>query len=285
MALRNGGADGILKAIESGYTATCVYSSGLQVSGTFQEMKISREVPVYIKTEGPTQLCFKDKQLPGHGKEYHSHGFSSPAGKLKNIDQPLEFMSDGDLQEIGLKTGEISKLEFESGVVVEGRLDHLTREEGKILLMSFSGCKVTFRDKILFDPSWGIYDMAVGEKIISAYSGPADPFAFQLEYPVPKEKTHKIVHSERAQRLHHLYQAVRDFREKKINKLEFDLIWSELKNSYPEEWLLPLEIIEIIKDLPEHKALAVDINAYLIHLSDGNENLKRLIDNGLHLTN
>jgi phenylalanine-4-hydroxylase len=285
MALRNGGADGVMKAIESGYTGTCVYSSGLQVSGTFQEVKINRESPIYIKTEGPTQLCFKDLQLPGHGKEYHSHGFSSPVGKLKNIDIPLEFMSDGDLSSFGISTGEVSILEFESGVRVEGRLDHITRQEGKILIMSFSTCSVMFREKILFDPSWGIYDMAVGEKIISAYSGPADPFAFQLEYPVPNEKTHKIVHSDRAQRLHHLYQAMRDFREKNTDHLEFDLIWSELKYSYPEEWLLPLEIIEIVKNLPEYKGLEDDIKAFLINKSDGDENLKRLIDNGLNAIN
>jgi phenylalanine-4-hydroxylase len=244
-------------------------------------MKINRDVPVFIKTEGPTQLCFNDKQLPGHNKEYHSHGFSSPVGKLKAIDIPLELMSDGDLSSFGINTGDVSILEFESGVRIEGRLDHVIRKEGKILIMSFSQCQVTFREKILFDPSWGIYDMAVGEKIISAYSGPADPFAFQLEYPVPKEKTHKIVHSERAQRLHQLYQAVRDFRENGNNHTELDVIWNEIKYSYPEEWLLPLEIIEILKDLPEYKELADDINAYLIHLSDGNENLKRLIDNGL----
>ncbi len=281
MALRKGGAEGVIKAIESGYTGTCVFSSGLQVSGTFQEVKIHREAPIYIRTDGPTQLCFEDRQLQGHGKEYHHHGFSSPVGKLKNSATPLELMSDGELQEIGIRTGEVSRLEFESGVVVEGRLEHLTRMKGKLLIMSFSGCSVTFRDKILFDPSWGIFDMAVGEKIISCYSGPADPFAFQLEYPVPKEKTHKIIHSDRAKRLHYLYQAVRDFRENKTDSPEFDAIWNEVKFSYPEEWLLPLEILEILKDSSNHGELAEDIKTYLFNKSAEDEDLKRLIDNGL----
>jgi phenylalanine-4-hydroxylase len=153
--------------------------------------------------------------------------------------------------------------------------------KGKLLIMSFSGCSVTFRDKILFDPSWGIFDMAVGEKIISCYSGPADPFAFQLEYPVPKEKTHKIIHSDRAKRLHYLYQAVRDFRENKTDSPEFDAIWNEVKFSYPEEWLLPLEILEILKDSSNHGELAEDIKTYLFNKSAEDEDLKRLIDNGL----
>ncbi len=281
MALRTGGAEGVVKAIESGYTGTCVFSSGLQVSGTFQEVKIHRDAPIYIKTDGPTQLCFEERQLPGHGKEYHCHGYSSPIGKLKDSATPLELMSDGDLQETGIRTGEISKLEFESGVVVEGRLENLTRMKGKLLLMSFSGCSVTFREKILFDPSWGTFDMAVGEQIISAYSGPADPFAFQLEYPVPKEKTHKIIHSDQAKRLHNLYQAVRDCRENRTGSPEFDAIWNEVKYSYPEEWLLPLEILEIITGKPDYQYLEKDILDYLLNKKGKDPDIKRLVENGM----
>jgi phenylalanine-4-hydroxylase len=281
MALRNGGTDGVMKAIESGYTGTCVYSSGLQVSGTFQEMKIHMDAPIYIRTEGPTQLCFKDRQLQGHDKEYHRHGFSSPVGRLKGNSTPLENMSDGDLEAIGILTGEQCQLEFESGIKVEGLLDHIIRKEGKILLMSFSHCTVYFRDRILFDPSWGTYDMAVGEKIISAYSGPADPYAFQLEYPVPKEKTHKIVHSDKARRLHQLYQELRDYRENMINHLEFDIIWNEIKYSYPEEWLLPLELLEVIKGISQYRYLEEDIRDYLLNTKGKDPEMKRLVDNGI----
>ena len=281
MALRNGGTDGVMKAIESGYTGTVVYSSGLQVSGTFQEMKIHRELPIYIKTDGPTQLCFKDKQLEGHGKEYHSHGFSSPVGKLKKSDIPLENLSDGELDELAISLGKSVTLDFESGVMVEGRLEHTVRREGKLLIMSFSQCIVTFRDKILFDPSWGTFDMAVGEKIVSAFSGPADPFAFQLEYPVPKEKTHKITHSPEAQRLHQLYQQIRDFREKKVNDIDFEKVFNELRNNFPEEWMLPLEILEVIKENPQHNELAQLITDYLLNEKGQDKDIKRLVENGM----
>ncbi len=281
MALRTGGVDGVMKAIESGYTGTCVYSSGLQVSGTFQEMIINREAPIYIRTEGPTQLCFGDRQLPGQGKDYHSHGFSSPVGKLKNSAAPLELLSDGDLMAIGIHKGEKAKLEFESGVLVEGRLDQIIRKERKILVMSFSDCRVTFRERLLFDPAWGTYDMAVGEKIISAFSGPADPFAFKLEYPVPKEKTHKIVHSERARRLHHLYQTVRDYREKVIDTLDLEGIWKELIKDYPEEWLLPLELIEMTRGKSEFHALQEEIIDFLLNTKSTDPDIKRLVENGM----
>jgi phenylalanine-4-hydroxylase len=281
MALRTGGADGVLKAIESGYTGTCVYSSGLQVSGTFQEVILHGEEPVYIRTQGPTQLCFADKQLPGQDKEYHKHGFSSPVGRLKNLSAPLENNSDGDLEAAGIKTGEKVKLEFESGLLVEGLLENILRKDGKILVMTFTDCRVTFRDRMLYDPAWGAYDMAVGEKIISAYSGPADPFAFALEYPVPAEKTHKIVHSEKALKLHRLYQSVRDYREKALNDLDPQETWNTIKKEYPEEWLLPLELLELVKGNADYRLLEDEIKTYLLTVKGADPDLKRLIENGI----
>jgi phenylalanine-4-hydroxylase len=283
MALRTGGADGIIKAIESGYTGTCVYSSGLQVSGGFQEVIIHRENPVYIRTEGPSQLCINDKQLTGHGTEYHGHGFSSPVGKLKDTSSPLECCSDGDLGSIGIIKGQKVLLEFESGVIVDGFLENILREHGKILLMTFSGCRVTFRDRLLFDQAWGKYDMAVGEKIISVYSGPADPYAFKLSYPVPKEKTHKIIHSEKANRLHHLYQTIRNFRENKSGQPDLRSIFTEIRKDYPEEWLLPLEIMEMIHVNKEHILLEKEIRDYLLTEKGKNPDIKRLVENGLKI--
>ena len=281
--MRKGGVDGLLKAIDSNHTATCIYSSGLQVSGTFTEVVIKAEVPVYTRTEGPTTLNFKDKQLEGHGKEYHREGFGSPAGKLKDTDKPLEMHSDGDLEALGIKTGADATLEFESGVIVTGKLENILRREGRILLMTFTGCNVRFRDRILFDPSWGTYDMAVGEKIVSAYPGPADPDAFGLEYPVPKEKTHKILHSDRARKLHQHYQSVRKFRENGDSDIDLNQIWSEVKQHYPEEWLVPMEILELINNDAKNAALKDEIMQYLKEVKSQDLNTKRLIDNGLLL--
>jgi phenylalanine-4-hydroxylase len=125
--------------------------------------------------------------------------------------------------------------------------------------------------------------MAVGEKIISVYSGPADPYAFQLTYPVPKEKTHKILHAGEAKRLHHLYQIIRDFREKKISQPDFKDIFNELRKSYPDEWLLPLEIIELLKKNNEDPVLEKEILAYLLEEKGKDEEIKRLVENGLEL--
>src|SRR5213075_368141 len=51
MAFRVGGLEGINKAIECNNTATCDYSSGLQVSGTFTEVITDEDdSPIYLRT-------------------------------------------------------------------------------------------------------------------------------------------------------------------------------------------------------------------------------------------
>jgi phenylalanine-4-hydroxylase len=281
MALRTGGLDGLLKAIDSDHTATSVYSSGLQVTGTFTEVIVHRDAPVYIRTSGPTTLNFDDKQLDGHGKEYHSEGFGSPIGKLTNSDNPLENLSDGELEQLNIRIGANSVLEFKSEVKVMGRVEKLLRKEGKLLIISFSGCKVTFRDRVLFEPSWGLFDMAVGEEIISVFSGPADPDNFGLIYPVPEEKTHKIYHSERAKELHALYQMLRNSREDGKDETELTKIWERIRNDYGEDWLLPLEIAEVLQKRNENPVLKSEILNYLLSEKSMDPGIKRLIENGL----
>ncbi len=283
MALRHGGIDGLLKAIESDHTATYVYSSGLQVSGTVKEVIIHREMPVYIRTLGPTTLNYNDKQLEGHGKEWHSQGFGSPSGKLKASNTPLELLSDGELAELEIQTGKNVHLEFESGVIVEGYLEKFLRKEGRILLMTFTNCQVSFRNRVLFEPSWGTYDMAVGEKILSVFSGPCDPDSFGLEFEAPKEKTHKIIHSERAKKLHQIYQSVRDAREKGNSSLDISLTWQTIRKDYPEEWLLPLELLELLQQKNPGSPMINEISSYLKNEKSKDPDIRRLVDNGMLL--
>lgn len=280
MALHRGGLYGIQKAIESGNTATVEYSSGLQVSGTFTEVFEKDGNPVFVKIDGPSSLNFHYKQLEGHGKNYHEHGFSSPIGHLENQEKPLELFSDVELKTIGIEKGKNVKLNFNSGVQLKGNLQQILRKEGKILIMTFSGCKVTYKGKILFEPEWGIYDMAVGEKIYSAFSGPADPDSFEFTFDPPKEKTHKIEYSEEAKKLHSLYQQVRDTRDSKGKIDDLENIFNTLRENYPDEWLLPLEILELVKS---DSAVFEIIKDYLLKKKEQYPELKTLIENGFLL--
>lgn len=283
MALRKGGIEGILKAIESGSTATCVYSSGLQVSGTFTAYLLHQNQPIYIRTSGPTALSYLNKQLVGHGKSYHQHGFGSPIGRIKNAFKPPRFLEDADLAELGINVNKRCLIEFESGLTVKGVLMRTTRAEGKLLLMSFSDCLVQYEDQILFEPSWGIYDMAVGESIVSAYTGPADPDAFGVDFPQPKEKTHKITYNDKQKYLFGLYKTMREIREENGDTTKLVPLWTELKCSYPEEWLLPLEIAEFCVESNINSPLVSEIITHLQLLRQSKPELENLIRRGLNL--
>jgi phenylalanine-4-hydroxylase len=283
MSQRRGGTAGLQKAINSEHLATAVYSSGLQVSGVFTKIITSQQEAVYLQTSSPTQLCYAGAQLEGHDKTYHKDGFGAPIGNFVDSNIPPENLDTAQLETLGIREGAACHIRFASGVDVKGKLRHITHREGKNLIFSFEECTVRYQDQVLFEPLWGIYDMAVGSKIVSVFSGAADPEAYQMEFPVPVEKTHKIIHSEKARQLHSLYQVVRDVRAKKQPSATLPGVWQALQDGFENEWLLPLEILELIAadDASDHLRKA--INNYLLDLQQEKPGLADLISNGLTL--
>jgi phenylalanine-4-hydroxylase len=282
MALMTGGVSGLVKAVDSGTTATAVFDSGLQVSGIFtQVLSVQGEIE-YFRTSGATALCYNGKVLQGHGQDYHKDGFGAPVGRLKGHQSSLTDFSETELAGQGIEVDQYVTLEFESGVKVAGLIKSFTQKEGKLLLITFDQCLVKLREVMLFNPEWGLYDMAVGEKIISVYAGPADAEAFGLSYPVPAEKTHKIHHSLKAVKLHSLYREVKSLREDGYNPATIEELWKAAFNEYPEEWLLALDIYELLL-LNDNPALASEVKSHLEQLSGGNADIQKLIHDGIQL--
>ena len=282
MAYKRGGVYGLQKAIGSDNIATCVYSSGLQVSGVFTEMIAEDDQLVYVKTIGPTSLNFDDKELAGHNKDYHVHGYSSPVGLLKGLDKPLEELSDEEMNKASIVVGGNVELEFDSGLKVKGLLQNILRQKERIILMTFTDCRVNYKDKVLFEPEWDVYDMAVGAEIISAFSGPVDPDAFGLQYDPPAEKTHKIQYSPVEKYLHGLYGSVREIRETKIDVDKLKNIFEEVKKDYSNDWLLALEIFEILYWEGDGSLQGYVLN-YLREMKTSHPEFKGLISKGLGL--
>ena len=283
MALRKGGVEGILKAVESGSVATCVYSSGLQVSGVFSDYILHQNQPAYFRTSGPTTLCYQNQCLDGHGTETHYHGFGSPIGAIKGTLKPPRFLDDVDLAAVGIRFNEPCSFEFESGIQVKGKLQSLVRKDGKLLLMSFNGCEVRYEDRLLFDPSWGVYDMAVGESVVSAYTGPADANAYGLSYPQPKEKTHKIDYDEQQIELHRQFGVVREWREQSFPFGHENGLSENYVKSWPNEWLLLTELLELaIKNKWDDRHISL-LHRHLMNLANEKPPYRNLIQRGLRL--
>ncbi|TAF97857.1 MAG: aromatic amino acid hydroxylase [Cytophagia bacterium] len=248
MALRTGGTVGIQKLIDSEQLGTVEYNTGLQVSGVFTNVFTDQyQQPIYVQTTGATALAYQQKELIGHGTLAHVAGFGSPVGKLKNINIPIEKMSPYDLSAYKIKEGEYTTLEFEGGVKIEGEVITGKRTlQGTIILISFKNCTVTLRGQVLFEPSWGLYDMAVGQKIAAAYAGPADHHSFDLITHTIAPTEASAPKSEVRLRLEGLYEEVRQMRESgKVNQQRISEILAILAQQYPADWLLKTEIEEL----------------------------------------
>jgi phenylalanine-4-hydroxylase len=269
MAYQVGGLEGINKAIECKNTATCEYSSGLQVSGVFTEVVTDKKgQPIYLRTTSKTALAFKDKELPGHGIDYHKEGFGSPIGKWKETE---------------VAEGKKAKLEFESGVAVEGKIEKVLRHDGKVLLITFSNCRAKYGDRVLFDPDWGTYDMAVGEKISSVFNGAADKDAYNQVALVPKERTIKVPSDAKRKRLENLYAQVRKIRESKTGYERLGEIWETQQAEHPEDWLLSMEIFEILDTTDQQPELKAKIEKFLNAKKAQTKDLTTLISWGFRL--
>lgn len=283
MALRTGGLSGVQKLISSKSLGTIELSTGIQISGVFTNVIENEGKPVYIQTTGKTALSYREKELVGHGTEYHAEGFGSPIGKLKGINLAIEEMSPRDLRAYDIYEGEQITLEFEGNITVKGEIITGSRNlQGEILLIKFKNCTVTHNDTVLFQPEWGIYDMAVGKKVISAFSGPADVNSFDMINHVPSSQTIKQKKSIEREELEKLYLSVRNIREGKPATTTLKEAFASVSAGHPNDWLLSVEIAELAKK-EENSDLVDKALNHLEKVKSNRPEVAHLIDNGLEL--
>ncbi len=281
MTIRKGGLDGIKKLIECEETGTIELDTGLQISGVFSEVIEHKGMPVFFRTQGPTALANREKELIDHGTDRYSQGFCSPIGKMKGINLAIEDMSPRDLKAYGIYEGERADLEFEGGIRVSGVVVTGKRNlHGKIMLISFRDCTVWHFDKVLYGTAMGMFHMAVGTEVVSAFNGSADLESFDLDAHVPSELTIQPEISHERKALEQLYTEVRKFREGGPEDLDLDEVFDELKHSHPKDWLLPIELYEMVHDYP---MMSGKILAHLDQLKKTMPEVAHLIEDGIGL--
>ena len=284
MAYQVGGFEGINKAIECQNVTTCELSSGLQVSGVFTEVITDdQNSPVYLRTTGKSALAFRDKELESHGVDYHKDGFGSPVGKWKQTSAWPELLTNDQLHALGIVEGRKAKIEFVSGIVVSGKVENILHDDGKLLLIKFSSCTAEYVDRVLFNPDWGMYDMAVGERINSVFNGAADKDAYNQVALIPKERTVKVPSDAKRKRLENLYAQVRKIRQSQAGYERLGEIWETQQAEHPEDWLLSMEIFEILDATDQQRELKTKIQKFLNEKKAKTKDLSTLISWGFRL--
>ena len=281
MALRTGGMEAGQKLLNSGALGTLEMSTGIQVSGYFEKLLLSQDNQLgYIVLKGPVALSYHEKELVGHGIKNHPNGFGFPVGMLQGINLAIEDMSPRDLEAYNIYEGRFVRLEFTSGVVVQGEvLTGLRNLQGKIILVRFRNCTVTFQDQMLFTPAFGIYDMVVGKEIVSGFSGPADVTSYDLV-------THSVVNDFKEKPLSGLekvYQSIREMREGESSILDLDNVFRLVQRKYSGAWLLLIELYELAL-INKRSNIAAKSRELLQNICLTRPDLKHLVQDGLDLT-
>lgn len=291
MCVNKGGADSVWQAIEAETINTAVTNAGVEISGLFSEMLTDAVGNItYIKTSGPSQLAYQGTQLPGHGTEAHAAGFGCPLGRLQTMERCLSSYTVDELKQHGIRLESLVQLDFLSGIRVRGHLTHLLRRDQKNLVFTFEDCTVTGADgEILFDPAWGVFDMAVGAEVVSVYGGSADKDTFPM-YPAGTASTEPAdrepgSNHEGLQQLFSFYQEVRDFREVfpvDDGRHQVEQWIRKLQSCDRGEWLLLFEVLELALVYKVGDELLQVLIDRLVQMEfQGCDNQRRLIQYGL----
>lgn len=285
MAFRVGGMESVLKAIECKNICTATYSSGLQVSGVFSKVYSDKNGHIkYLNTTGPTSLSYNYQQLSGHDHQYHTAGFGSPIGKLKNTDTSLEYFTPQHLSMHGITEQKRVILVFENGIEVEGNLISSLFRDGKLVLLTFTDCTVKDSEGcVYFEPAWGNYDMAVGADIVSVFNGIADKSISVDQLYVSSERTHQQNYTEQDLQYQGLFKQIRQIRELHLSKEGLAPIWKKIKTEFSEDWLASLELLELAAPIQAQAELYQEIRAYFLEQKIKFPQYAKLIADGLKI--
>ena len=285
MAFRIGGISGVQRAIQAATINTLELNSGLQISGKCEEMILDEGNSIaYLRFSGPCQLSSHEKELPGHGTTTHSHGFGTPTGRLKQFaDRCPSTLNSAEWATLGGKEGQRARFEFTSGVVVEGVFKSRSKHTDRTVLVSLSDAKAEYRGRVLFDPTWGDYDMAVGSEVVSVFGGPADRIRYGETEDFVASRVPVPAYSEAELRRHDLYGKVRSLRKERIKGRDLASrigeIFAAIEPRSTRDWLLVMELYELALNRSEDEKLTLTLRSWLEEASGQYE----IIKDGLEL--
>jgi len=275
MAWKKGGTKGLQQAIDAQTVCTAVFSSGMQVSGVFSDVQTDQLGRItYVKTQGPTVLSYQDVALPGHGADHHHHGCGSPVGPLALLET--------DLLSLDITPGRLMTLRFASGIMVEGVLTNSVHRDGRLLLLTFQYCTVMDgQGQLLFSPDWGLYDMAVGDEIVSVFGGTDDREVDVASLTVSVQQTDRPEYTRSDLDYQSFFWRVREVRENSLPSEELLAVIDELQVNHPNDWLCRLEILEILEDRAALPDACHQLREVLNRRKDEDPSLSKRIENGL----
>lgn len=292
MAFKKGGLDSCLMAQKAKTVTTTELDSQVQVSGVLSEVRESGGKPYFLKWSTKCQVASNRKELDGQGVSRHPEGFSTPVGMWKKVSKKPSELTEAELSSIGIEIGKNGSIEFESGICVSGQVDDLVYLDGKLGLITWSNASASLNDEVLFDPSWGPFDMLVGTDVVSVFGGPSDWSSYG-EYNIgniSSQPGRQTPYTKYELELFEAYGAVRSLREAGLDESNIEQmleIANLAANKFKKEWLLSLEVCEVAVQNAEQSEALTDICEKLkrdnLDPSSYEKGIARMIERGLTL--
>tara|TARA_B100001248_G_scaffold262732_1_gene261878 strand:- start:19351 stop:21102 length:1752 start_codon:yes stop_codon:yes gene_type:complete len=289
-AYQIGGKYGLDEVIRAKTINSIELDSGLQISGEFEKYIEHEGQIIYVKTDGPTQLCFDGHELLGHDKNYHSHGYSTILERPNGADKALHLMNKSELQTLGIEEGKNCELNFPSGIRLKAFVKEIAMLNDLPLILVLEKASIEKNGEVLFSPDWGTFDMGLGEKVVSAFAGPADyPSYGDCEnfdaIIIPRREQ-----DEQEKRKQSFYQKVRDLREsykktQDIKALEeqIDALYDELQSQHPGEWLAKMQLYELSLQSTKKQDIALQLKQDLLAVAKDKPDLAMHIEDSINL--
>jgi phenylalanine-4-hydroxylase len=273
MAYQAGGVTALEKILQSKAINTIEFENGFQISGLLKNYKTTSDQSIaYVQFQGPTQLCYKDHEISGHGCDYHVLGYGTPIGAIMNFDL-------GQLQ-----VGQQQILNYTSGVKVTGVVKKILRVSAQATILTLTEATSQLGSEILFKPEWGDYDIILAHNVVSGFGGAADRKAFGEIEDFVATQIPEPIYTEKQKKIFSFFQAVRDLRQnEEASESDFNELFLKISQQAPNEWLLFVELVEISYLKKFNTDFVKLILFHLDKLSQRNVHQKNLIDDGLAL--
>jgi phenylalanine-4-hydroxylase len=142
--------------------------------------------------------------------------------------------------------------------------------------------------KILFDPSWGTFDMAVGSVVTSVFGGPADRVAYGETVDFVAKRVPTPHYSAEELALHQQYANMRKVREEKLSGAVLEQALTPLLKTqdqkFPMDWLLRIEALELLKSRAATSSLIAKVDMDLARISRESKDAAGMISDGIRLS-
>lgn len=286
MAFRSGGKKALQLLKDTEQVGTIELNTGIQVSGTISEFLVNdHNEPIFVQIDDQWSFAVMDKEIHGFGISDHPNGFYSPIGTLKSIHKSLDELTPNEIKSLQIETGNSINLEYESGIVVRGLVKsvHFSKS-GNIQFLQIQDCTISHKQEVFKTVSQTLGFIVAGKSIVSGFSGSADKEKFPVYPPKSQRKAIKVQHSSDQLVLFKLYTMVREMRESKILHWDtIDIIHEKLSLHFKYEWLLRIELLEILQNHHVEDSLTVKLVGELNELKKVSKEYHNLISAGLQL--